>query len=59
MGADNLEVCATVASSTNIRLKTIPYQNVPLYMHKALSVLRELGPEKFSYKGEHSIVPNF
>ena len=59
MGADNLEVCAIVASWDNIQLKTILYQHVPLYMHKALSVLRELGPEKFSYQGEHLVVPKF
>lgn len=43
----------------NIQLKIIPFQHVPLYMHKALSVLRELGPENFSYQGERSTVPNF
>jgi hypothetical protein len=36
----------------NIQLKTISYQHVPLYMLKALSVLRELGPKNFSYQGE-------
>lgn len=53
MGADDLDVCETFFWQWNIRLKTIAVQHVPLYMHRVLSVLRELGPEKFSYRGEH------
>ena len=53
MGADDMEVCLICCFIETYSAKTIPSQHVPLYMHKALSVLRELGPERFSYQGKH------
>jgi hypothetical protein len=53
MGADNLDVCVAMLASNAILIYFLSFQHMPLYMHKVLSVLRELGPEKFSYQGEY------
>lgn len=49
MGADDLEVERAYNHAVGYLL-TSRFQKMPLYMHTALSILREMGSDKFSYK---------
>jgi len=50
MGCDDIEVCTHWIA--NIDRADISVQHMPLYMHTALGILREMGSDGFDYKSK-------